>query len=165
MHRQCHTRSTVYRRKRLAGKTHKYHNPSLHLLHPKLAAADRASRACWGGAATSFVSVSGGDCNRTYRYVTVFSQFRLRVLFQKHVLPRLARMLPRPLLNEKFHHIHASYPRVLHRLPQEAQLLPQVVDYPIFTREHLFTNCAVRNQFQRIGFKFKVLEVFFARIF
>ena len=29
----------VYRRKRLAGKTHKYHNPSLHPMHPELAAA------------------------------------------------------------------------------------------------------------------------------
>ena len=29
----------VCRRKRLAGKIHKYRNPSLHLLHPELVAA------------------------------------------------------------------------------------------------------------------------------
>lgn len=29
---------------------------------------------------------------------------------------------------KKFYRVHASHPRILHRLPQETQLLPQVVD-------------------------------------
>jgi hypothetical protein len=69
--------------------------PSLHLLHPELAAAISASpsNATFCG---DFVYPARGNGEHT---ISVDS--RIRPLFQKHALPRLARMLPRPLFNHR----------------------------------------------------------------